>query len=376
MAGIYLHIPFCRQACYYCDFHFSTNTEIRNELLVAMTREIELRKEYLKGDPIQTIYFGGGTPSLLSGDELRKLLNPIYSLLEVNNEAEITLEANPDDLTPDSLLAFRQAGINRLSIGIQSFKDHILKFLNRAHDAKAAIDCVKHAREAGFTNISIDLIYAIPGQDEKEWLSNIQQAILLAPEHLSAYSLTIEEKTAFGRWASGGRLKAVDDDSSAGQLDVLINELESAGYEHYEISNFCKPGYYSKHNSSYWKGQPYLGIGPSAHSYNLLTRQFNVSNNHQYVRALREDKIPFEREVLSEQDHVNEYLLTTLRTRWGTDLQKLKQEYHYDIQITHPEFINDLLKNGLAVIEQNYLKLTRKGRLLADKISSDLFLVS
>jgi oxygen-independent coproporphyrinogen-3 oxidase len=376
MAGIYLHIPFCRQACHYCDFHFSTNMEIRGELLQAMVREIELQRHYLEGEPIQTIYFGGGTPSLLTADEFKELLNPIYTLFEVSKDAEITVEANPDDLTWESLKGFSQAGVNRLSIGIQSFEDRVLKFLNRAHGAQAAIDCVKLAREAGFANISVDLIYSIPGQEEKEWLSNIQQVIAMAPEHLSAYSLTIEEKTAFGRWAAGGRLKAVDDDSSAGQLNVLINELEHAGYEHYEVSNFCKPGYHSKHNSNYWKGQKYLGIGPSAHSYNLLTRQFNVSNNYRYVQALRENKIPFEREVLSVQDHVNEYLLTTLRTQWGTHLQKLIQEFHYDILIEHPEFINNLLKNDLAVIDQNYLKLTRKGRLLADKISSDLFLVS
>jgi oxygen-independent coproporphyrinogen-3 oxidase len=376
MAGIYLHIPFCRQACHYCDFHFSTNMGIREELLQAMAKEIELQRHYLEGEPIQTIYFGGGTPSLLNGDELKNLLKPIYSLFEVSKDAEITLEANPDDLTPENLMAFNRVGVNRLSIGIQSFEDRVLNFLNRAHDARAAIECMKFARDAGFTNISVDLIYAIPGQEEKEWISNIQQAIAMTPEHLSAYSLTIEEKTAFGRWAAGGRLKTVNDDLSASQLDILINELERAGYEHYEVSNFCKPGYHSKHNSSYWQGQRYLGIGPSAHSYNLITRQFNVCNNHQYVRALQEDKIPFDHEVLSVQDHVNEYLLTTLRTQWGTHLQKLKQEFHYDILALHPEFISDLLKNGLAVIDQDYLKLTRKGRFLADKISSDLFLVS
>jgi oxygen-independent coproporphyrinogen-3 oxidase len=376
MAGIYLHIPFCKQACHYCDFHFSTNMEVRNELLRLMAREIELQKEYLANELINTIYFGGGTPSLLTSDEIKKLLDTIYTLFKVNEDVEITLEANPDDLTSESLKAFSQAGINRLSIGIQSFEDRILKFLNRAHSAKAATDSVIFARDAGFTNISLDLIFAIPDQDEKEWATNIHQAIALAPEHVSAYSLTIEEKTTFGRWAARGKFKSVDDDSSAGQLEVLVQELEHAGYEQYEVSNFCKPGFQSNHNSSYWKGHPYLGIGPSAHSYNRLTRQFNVSNNHHYVRALKEDQIPFEREVLSVQDHVNEYLLTTLRTKWGTHLQKLKEEFEYDILARHPEFINDLLKNDLAVIEQNYLKLTRKGKLLADKISADLFLVS
>jgi oxygen-independent coproporphyrinogen III oxidase len=304
------------------------------------------------------------------------LIDLVNNLFAVSKEAEITLEANPDDLKPARLLAFRNAGINRLSIGIQSFDDRILKFLNRAHDAQAAIQCVPFAREAGFNNVSLDLIYAIPGQDENDWRRTIQKAIALDPEHLSAYSLTIEKKTAFGQWAATGRLKTSDDDISAEHLDILINELEQAGYEHYEVSNFSKPGYHSQHNSSYWKRQKYLGIGPSAHSYNLVTRQFNIRNNHQYVRSLREGKIPFELEMLSAEDHVNEYLLTTLRTQWGSDLQKLKQEFNYDIQTIHQQLINRLLDSGLAIIECDHLKLTRKGKFLADKISVDLFLAS
>lgn len=376
MAGIYLHIPFCKQACHYCDFHFSTNLEVRTELIQAMLREIELQRHYLEGEPVRTIYFGGGTPSLLRAEEIRLLLESIHKFFQVDGDAEVTLESNPDDLTLPILQAFKKAGINRLSIGIQSFEDTVLKFLNRAHDTKAAVECIEQARTAGFNNISMDLIYAIPGQDMDGWKKNLEKAIELNPEHLSAYSLTIEEKTAFGRWASHGKLKPVEDDSSAGQMDVLIDTLTGAGYEHYEISNFSKPGHYSKHNSSYWKQQKYLGVGPSAHSYNLVSRQFNVRNNHQYIRSLKEGKIPFDLEVLSTHDHVNEYLLTTLRTQWGTDLQFLKQEYGYDVPMMHANFISRLEDNGLAVMDQMYLKLTRKGRLLADKISSDLFLVS
>ncbi|MBT1699832.1 radical SAM family heme chaperone HemW [Fulvivirgaceae bacterium PWU4] len=376
MAGIYIHIPFCKQACHYCDFHFSTSTAIRQELLNAMSDELLLQRHYLYGEKVETIYFGGGTPSLLGADELNLLLKPVNTLFTVAPDAEVTLEANPDDLTPSRLAELRQLGINRLSIGIQSFQDSVLKFLNRAHDATAAMQCVGQARQAGFQNISIDLIYAIPGQADEAWQANIDAALKLAPEHISSYSLTIEEKTAFGRWAAQGKLKAADDDLAAKQLEMLVATLEREGYEQYEVSNFSKPGYQSRHNSSYWKQQRYLGIGPSAHSYDKVSRQYNVSNNHQYVRSMKEGRIPFEREVLSTEDHVNEYLLTTLRTQWGSDLEKLKQEYGYDVLGQHGGLINDLLARKLAVVERNFLKLTRTGRLLADKISSDLFLIS
>lgn len=376
MAGIYIHIPFCKQACHYCDFHFSTSTAIRQELLNAMADELLLQRHYLDGEKVETIYFGGGTPSLLGADELNLLLKPVHTLFTVAPDAEVTLEANPDDLTTSRLTELRQLGINRLSIGIQSFQDSVLKFLNRAHDATAANECVGQARQAGFQNISIDLIYAIPGQPDEAWQANIDAALKLAPEHISSYSLTIEEKTAFGRWAAQGKLKAADDDLAAKQLEVLVATLEHAGYEQYEVSNFSRPGYQSRHNSSYWKQQRYLGIGPSAHSYNRVSRQYNVSNNHLYVRSMKEGKIPFEREVLSTEDHVNEYLLTTLRTQWGSDLERLKQEYGYDVLGQHGVLINDLLARKLAVLEKNFLKLTRTGRMLADKISSDLFLIS
>jgi oxygen-independent coproporphyrinogen III oxidase len=263
-----------------------------------------------------------------------------------------------------------------LSIGIQSFQDTVLKFLNRAHNASAAVQCVDQARLAGFQNISIDLIYAIPGQSDEEWKNNIHQALRLHPEHISSYSLTIEEKTVFGRKAAQGRLKAVNDDLAARQLEILVAELEKEGYEQYEVSNFSRPGYQSKHNSSYWKQQKYLGIGPSAHSYNRVSRQYNISNNHLYTRSLKEGKIPFQLEMLSAEDHINEYLLTTLRTHWGSNLEKLKLEYGYDVLQQHDALITNLLAGKLAVIEENFLKLTKAGRLLADKIASDLFLIS
>ena len=375
MAGIYLHIPFCKQACLYCDFHFSTNLSLTDEISSAMMREIEIQKSYLKDNLIETIYFGGGTPSILSAKQLADFLNTIRVAFQVSANAEITVEANPDDLTEEKLFQLKEAGINRLSIGIQTFDDYVLRFLNRAHDKNAAIQCMDDARKAGFKNISIDLIYAIPGQDNDMWLKNIGQAIALNPEHISSYSLTIEEKTVFGKWSATGKLKPVIDDVAAQQLEILVEQLERAGFDQYEVSNFGKPGFYSAHNSSYWKQQPYLGIGPSAHSYNGSSRQYNISNNHIYLRTLNEGKIPCEIEVLTLEDQVNEYLLTTLRTSWGTDLAKLKTDYQYDLRADHHEYLDKLLSQRLADINNDVFRLTRAGKLLADKIASDLFLI-
>ncbi|HTJ49688.1 MAG TPA: radical SAM family heme chaperone HemW [Cyclobacteriaceae bacterium] len=375
MAGIYLHIPFCKQACHYCDFHFSTNLSLTDEISSAMMREIEIQKSYLKDNLIETIYFGGGTPSILSAKQLSDLLNTIRVAFQVSDNAEITVEANPDDLTKEKLFQLKEAGINRLSIGIQTFDDDVLRFLNRAHDKNAAIQCMDDARKAGFKNISIDLIYAIPGQDNDMWLRNIEQAIVLNPEHISSYSLTIEEKTVFGKWSATGKLKPVIDDVAAQQLEILVEQLERAGFDQYEVSNFGKPGFYSAHNSSYWKQQPYLGIGPSAHSYNGISRQYNISNNHIYLRTLNEGKIPCEIEALTREDHVNEYLLTTLRTSWGTDLAKLKTDYQYDLKADHHEYLDKLLSQRLADINNDVFRLTKAGKLLADKIASDLFLI-
>jgi oxygen-independent coproporphyrinogen III oxidase len=376
MAGIYLHIPFCKQACYYCDFHFSTNTSIRAQMITAMADEIQLQRDYLAGERINTIYFGGGTPSILTRNEIEILLKTMYRNFQVNSDAEVTLEANPDDLSFEKLADLRALGVNRLSIGIQSFQDQVLKALNRVHDTVSARGCVNLARDAGFNNISIDLIYAIPGQSDDEWRENIRIAARLEPDHISSYSLTIEDKTVFGRWAASGKLKPVEDDLAAHQLEILVDELEQRGYYQYEVSNFSKPGFESKHNSSYWKQEKYLGVGPSAHSYNLHTRQYNISNNHLYIKSILEGKVPFELEQLSREDHVNEYLLTTLRTSWGVNLEKLRERFQYDVVTTNEAFIDELRKRNLAVIDDGFLRLTKSGKLLADKISSELFLVS
>jgi oxygen-independent coproporphyrinogen-3 oxidase len=375
MAGIYLHIPFCKQACYYCDFHFSTNLTTKRELVKAIVRELELQKGYVNSETINTIYLGGGTPSLLANEELELLFDTIHKNFSVNNNAEITLEANPDDLSLQRLKQLRDQGINRLSIGIQSFDDKVLQFLNRAHNSKSAVTCVEDARSAGFQNISIDLIYAIPGQDDNAWKENIAQAIRLSPEHISSYSLTIEDKTVFGRWAATGKLKVTEDDVAAAQLETLVKLLEDAGFEQYEVSNFARPGFESRHNSSYWKQEIYLGVGPSAHSYNESSRQYNINNNAAYIRSMQQNIIPFTFERLTREDKINDFLLTTLRTQWGTDLNKLQRLYQYDLLADHKQYINSLCEQKFALLQNDTLLLTKSGKLLADKIASDLFML-
>ena len=371
MAGLYVHIPFCRQACHYCDFHFSTDTGPRLDLINALTHELALQKDYL-GEEINTIYLGGGTPSILNRGELDTLFSVIRTHFALAPHAEITLEANPDDLTKEKLEEIRASGINRLSIGIQSFDDNLLKYLNRVHDANGARRCLKYVREAGFNNISIDLIYAIPGQSQKIWEETLQEALSFLPEHISSYGLTIEERTVFGNLSKRGKLHPMDEENSAQQFEILTDMLLQAGYGHYEISNFCKPGFHSRHNSNYWKQSRYLGIGPSAHSYNGDSRQFNIRNNASYVRSINKGIVPFEREVLTRENKINEYILTTLRTEWGCNLSFLKQHLDDDLLHRCGDNLSLLQQNGLIMIGDGILQLSRKGKLLADKIAEDL----
>jgi len=373
MAGLYIHIPFCKQACYYCDFHFSTNQSLKSELINHIAQELAIQKEYLQGEPLETIYLGGGTPSLLSAIDLEILFNAIHKHYQVKDNPETTLEANPDDLTPEKLQELAAMGVNRLSIGIQSFDEQILRFLNRAHTAQDALQCVANARTAGISNISIDLIYSIPGQGDELLKKNLAEAMALKPEHISAYSLTVEEKTVFGRWASHGKLKAMEEGLSALQFELVMNTLQECGYQHYEISNYCLPGFESKHNTSYWQQRKYLGVGPSAHSFDGESRQFNVSNNHAYIKALREGKIPFEREVLTVENKINEYIFTSLRTDWGCNLTYLVTQYDYDLIKMNESYLNQLKEANLIQLIENNIMLTTAGKLLADKISSDLF---
>jgi oxygen-independent coproporphyrinogen-3 oxidase len=375
MAGIYLHIPFCKQACHYCDFHFSTNTKLRKDVVEAISKEIKIQEDYLLGDTIETIYFGGGTPSLLLKDELKYLLDTISSNYEVSTTAEITLEANPDDLTKDKLDQLSSLGVNRLSIGVQSFDDSHLTFLNRAHTSTEALSCIENARNVGINNISIDLIYAIPSDDHSIWEKDLKQALALKPDHISSYCLTIENKTAFGNWLKQGKIAPISDEYAAQQFEILTEVLDRNGYEQYEVSNFCLPQQYSKHNSNYWKQEKYLGVGPSAHSYNGINRQYNISNNKRYVEEIGKGITPFTLDELDREDHINEYLLTTLRTKWGVNLNKLKKKHNDDLLERHREYIDDLIEQELAVLDKENLTLTNKGKLFADKIASDLFLV-
>ena len=375
MAGIYIHIPFCKQACHYCDFHFSTSLALRQPMVDAICQELELRKAFFNGDSISTIYFGGGTPSLLEAADLGKILSTIRSHFQVNDSVEITLEANPDDISLAAAKTWRSLGINRLSVGIQSFDNGVLQALNRAHDASTAVASIDNARKAGFQNISIDLIYAIPGQSHEKWLQNIELGLRLNPEHISSYSLTIEPRTVFGRRYEKGEMQITPDDDAADQLESLASILKSSGYHQYEVSNFGKPGFYSQHNSSYWKREKYLGVGPSAHSFDGRIRQWNIRNNSLYIKGINSGVLPCETETLELKDQINDYLMTSLRTEWGIDLAFIKNSFGYDVLQLYRDYIIRLVDDGHALINDESLILTQKGKLLADRIASDLFKV-
>ncbi|WP_162051421.1 radical SAM family heme chaperone HemW [Pontibacter pamirensis] len=373
MSGIYLHIPFCKQACHYCDFHFSTSMGLKEQTVQAIARELELRQEYLQGQPVHTIYFGGGTPSLLNQQELQLLLATIKQLFIVSENAEITLEANPDDLTPAKLQELRAAGINRLSIGLQSFHAPHLRMMNRAHSAAESLQCVKDAQAAGFDNITVDLIYGIPAPDHSIWHRDLETLFSLGVPHVSCYGLTIEPDTALGRWSKKGKFTPAEDEYTAQQFEILLEQMNRHGYVQYEISNFSLPGHESKHNSNYWRGVHYLGVGPSAHSFNGPSRQYNVSHNKKYVDAIAQGQVPFELEELTPADQANDYLLTSLRTIWGCDLHKISQDYGYDFRLSYAPYLQELQDKDLARIEEEVLYLTDKGKLLADQITLELF---
>ncbi|OKL40906.1 radical SAM family heme chaperone HemW [Pontibacter flavimaris] len=374
MSGIYLHIPFCKQACHYCDFHFSTSMGHKASTIAAIARELELRREYLQGQTVRTIYFGGGTPSLLTQAELELLLQTINRLFIVSGDAEITLEANPDDLSPEKLRELKTAGINRLSIGLQSFHEPHLRLMNRAHNASESLQCVRDAQAAGFDNITVDLIYGIPAPDHTIWQEDLKTLFSLHVQHVSCYALTIEPDTALGRWSKKGKFRPSGDDFTAQQFEILLEQMAQHGFVQYEISNFCQPGHESRHNSNYWRGVHYLGVGPSAHSFNGHSRQYNVANNRKYTAAISQSIIPAETEELSLADQANDYLLTTLRTIWGCDLALLRDKYKYDAQASHQVYLQELQQQELASINDNVLCLTDKGKLLADQITLDLMM--
>jgi len=373
MAGIYIHIPFCKQACHYCDFHFSTSLQNKSSFLNALKKEIALRKKYLENETISTIYFGGGTPSLLSKIELMDIFDTLNQHFMIHPEAEITLEANPDDLTELKINELKDTPINRLSIGIQSFYDEDLKLMNRAHSSEEALKAVKVAVENGFENITIDLIYGIPTLTHHNWRNNLQIAFALNIKHISAYCLTVEPKTALAHQVKTGSVKNVDEQHSSEQFEIMLEAMHNNDFVQYEISNFCKEGAYSKHNSSYWLKEKYLGLGPSAHSFNGSSRQWNVSNNALYIQSLDKGELNFEKEELTINQCYNEYILTSLRTIWGIDLDYLEQAFgsrYLSFFITDAE---PYIQSGHVLNEEKKIYLSDKGKLIADKISSDLF---
>ena len=372
---LYLHIPFCHQACHYCDFHFSTNVALKSDLVHAICQEIALQKEYLGSKNLKTIYFGGGTPSLLSADELEKILNTIHQNFSVENEAEITLEANPEDLTPSYLAAIKSLGVNRLSIGIQSFREENLRFLNRNHSSAQATTCISQAQDIGIDNISIDIIYGIPGNDLNDLAFDIHKAVDTQVNHISAYSLTIEPKTVFGQQKKKGFFKELPESMQSQKFSFTRNLLAENGFEAYETSNFAKNEHYSKHNTSYWNQESYLGIGPSAHSFNQNSRQWNVAKNGVYIKAINEGVIPAEIEILTEANKINEYIMTRLRTQWGIKWSKIEQTFAQLNTEIPLDLIKNWQKNDWAHVSKGHLILTETGALMADKLAADLFIV-
>jgi oxygen-independent coproporphyrinogen-3 oxidase len=344
-------------------------------LIRALKTELILQKAYLNDEPIDTIYFGGGTPSVLEAEELEEMMNVVYREFNIGSRPEITIEANPDDLSVTKTKDLKNMGFNRISIGIQSFDDQTLRFLHRVHNANDGIQAIQNADTAGFDNINLDLIFAITENHKPILIKDIVKILQVKPQHISTYSLTIEPKTVFGNWNKKGEISEVSDDESAIELEYIIDSLCDNGYEHYEVSNFAKPGFISLHNSNYWKQVPYLGIGPSAHSFNGFTRQFNINNNSNYIKSLESKKIPAKIDYLSDTDRINEQILTGLRTKWGVDLFLIKRKYGIDIETYNKNYIQNLVFLDLATFNNGKLQLTKKGMLIADKICSDLFFI-
>ena len=378
MSGIYIHIPFCKQACHYCDFHFSTSMKKKEEIVSALAKEIALRKN---DEKIETIYFGGGTPSILEISDIKLLIDAVYSNYNVVENPEITLEANPDDLSPK--LSFRRnlfeelktIGVNRLSIGIQSFFEDDLQLMNRAHNADEAKKCLEFATQY-FDNISIDLIYGMPKMSNEKWLQNIETALSFNIPHISSYALTVEPKTALKKLIEIGKIDEPKDEVAQEHFQILVDKLFDNGFIHYELSNFGKENYFSKNNSAYWLGKKYIGIGPSAHSFNGVSRSWNISNNSIYLKSIAENKLPSETEILSKNDRYNEYVMTGLRTIWGISLEKIEKEFGTDFLEYLFKQSEKFIADELLYLDEKILKATQKGKFLCDGIASDLFLLN
>jgi len=372
MSGIYIHIPFCKQACHYCDFHFSTSLKKKDEMVLALVKEIRLRKSEFDNETVETIYFGGGTPSILAVSDLQLLIDEVYNNYNVSENPEITLEANPDDLSEARIIELSQTKINRLSIGIQSFFEEDLKLMNRAHNSAEAKRSLEIATKY-FDNISVDLIYGTPGMNNEHWLQNIQTVLDLNIPHISSYALTVEPKTALQKFIKQGVVPQPDDAVAHEQFLLLVDTLEANGFVHYELSNFGKPDYFSKNNSAYWLGKKYLGIGPSAHSYDGKNRSWNIANNSIYIKSLAENKLPSETETLTETDRYNEYIMTGLRTIWGVSLDRIATEFGENMRQYLLQNAQRYLDDEKLVLENNILRTTKKGKFFCDGIASDLF---
>ena len=381
MSGIYIHIPFCKQACHYCDFHFSTSLKKKDEMVAALAKEIQLRSNPITHHPspitesIETIYFGGGTPSILSIADLKFLIDEVYRNYKVVENPEITVEANPDDLDLETIRQLANLSVNRLSIGIQSFFEDDLKLMNRAHNAEEAKKCLEFAKHY-FDNISIDLIYGIPNMSSKKWVQNIETALSFGVPHISSYALTVEPKTALHSFIQKGIIAAPDDEVAHEHFQILVDKLSENGFIHYELSNFGKENFFSKNNTSYWLGKKYIGIGPSAHSYDGTNRGWNVSNNSQYIKSIQENIVPIAFETLTKTDRYNEYVMTGLRTIWGVSLDQIEQKFGK----TYLDYLNQqsakFIDDHLLFLDENILRTTKKGKFLSDGIASDLFLLN
>jgi oxygen-independent coproporphyrinogen-3 oxidase len=372
MSGIYIHIPFCKQACHYCDFHFSTSMKKKDEMVLALAKEISMRKNEFTNEIVETIYFGGGTPSVLSNEEIKFLIDEVYKNYNVVENPEITLEANPDDLSSERILELSKSSINRLSIGIQSFYEEDLKMMNRAHNSAEAINCLKEATKY-FDNISLDLIYGIPGMSDEMWKQNIETALSFGIPHISSYALTVEPKTVLKKLIDTGKIAEPQDEVASNHFMILVETLQKNGFIHYELSNFGKENYFSKNNSAYWLGKKYIGIGPSAHSYDGEKRGWNIANNSLYLKSIQENILPIETEILSKSDRYNEYIMTGLRTIWGVSLHRIEQEFGLEYLNYLKKQVQKFLNDDLVFIESNILKPTQKGKFLTDGIASDLF---
>ena len=375
MAGIYIHIPFCRQKCYYCDFYKTVNTSLQHDFISALKNEAKVRKNYLNDETVETIYFGGGTPSVLTAPEIAEILAVLNDEFKVNSDAEITFEANPDDLSNDYLKALKQEGINRLSIGIQAFQNRHLEKMNRRHNTAQAVEAIENASKNGFSNLSADLIYGLPDLTPKEWEESLNQMFRLPVKHLSAYHLTYHEGTAFYTWLKKGTLKELKEEESVNQFNTLVDLSLVNGFEHYEISNLAKDQLYSRHNTAYWMGVKYLGLGPSAHSFDGVSRRWNDSSVEAYIKAQANNQPYFEEEKLSENDQYNEYILTRIRTKWGVSVKELKQRFGHEKAAYFSRQLDKYKNTGDINIKSETITLSRKGLFVSDEIMADLMII-